>query len=220
MIELFDRGLLAVILTAIAAFVAVGLIRRSRTFTLVGVAMLSWLVVLKYLLPNVMPASWRSVLWFGLTVALLGFMWVAIIQQPARLARRLGFIRRSPEWEYDVILAGLIDDFNEKIAVARGLDEAARRRGGRPAEAERATVQSEARRILERLRSVAPPTSGWADLVNEYLQLLELHMEHLGSPISEELEHRFQNLNATATLHREQLRSSYRANASSLFRWP
>lgn len=220
MLELFDRGLLAGILAAIAAFAGVGLIRRSRTFILVGVVMLTWLLVLKYLLPHVMPASWRSALWFGLTVTVLGFMWVALVQEPARLARRLGFIRRSPEWEYDVILAGLIDDFNEKIAVARGLDEAARQRGDRPADAGRAAVQSEARRILERLRSVAPPTIGWAALVNEYLQLLELHMEHLGSPISEELEHRFQNLNATATLHRDQLRSSYRANASSLFRWP
>ena len=168
MLQLPEFAPLTVLVVATVGFTAVGLIRRSRTFILVGVALAASLLGPKYLLPRDMPDAWRSVIDTGVTVALAAFVWVAIVQEPAWLARRLGFIRRSPEWEYDVILTGLIDDFNEKIAVARGLDEAARQRGDRPAEAGRAAVRSEARRILERLRSVTPPTNGWAALVNEY----------------------------------------------------
>lgn len=215
-----ENALLALLFAAITAFAVVGLVRRSRTILLVAVTVAAALIAATLDIPGDMPRSLKTATRWGVIAVASALIWVALVQEPVWLARRLGFIHRSREWEYDVFLAGLVDEFNEKIAVARGVDQAARHRGHQPAEAERAVVQSEARRILDRLRSAAPPSNGWADLMNEYLQLLELHMEYLGSPISEELEHRFQDLNATATIHREQLRSSFRAKARSQFRWP
>jgi hypothetical protein len=170
--------------------------------------------------PGDVPAPWWGAIRYGLVAATLAFLWVALVQEPVWLARRLGFIRRSPEWQYDVILTGLIDDFNEKIAAATTLDITSRRNMARPSTGERDALRNEAERILTRLRSTPAPTDTWAALAAEYANLLALHIEHLGEPISLQLERHLLDLNANATSHREGLRADYRSKARSMFRWP
>lgn len=220
MIQLLELAPLAVLVTATVGFTAVGLLRRSRTFILVGVALAATLLGPKYLLPRDMSASWRGVIDIGLTVALAAFMWVAIIQEPAWLARRLGFIRRSPEWEYDVILSRLMREFNDTARAARDLDIAARQRGEQLADAERDGLRADAERILTTLRSTPAPSEGWAKLGAECVGLLELSLAHFGVPISEEVRRQFLDGDAKTTAHRDELVAEYQAEARSLFRWP
>jgi len=153
-------------------------------------------------------------------VALAVLLWVAIIQEPAWLARRLGFIRRSPEWEYDVMLSRLRGAFNDKERAARDLDIAARQAGERPADAEREALLSDARQILATIRSTPAPSHGWAALAAECVELLELSLEHFGLPIDDTVSRQFLEGDAKTTGHREELVAAYQARARSQFRWP
>jgi hypothetical protein len=173
-----------------------------------------------YEFPRDVPAPWRSAIRYSLIAAMIAFLWVAIIQEPAWLARRLGFIRRSPEWEYDVILSGLRRDFNDKERAARDLDIAARQRGEQPPAAERDTLRADAERILATLRSTPAPSEGWAALAAECVDLLEMSLQHFGVPISEEVKRQFLDRDAKTTAHREEVVATYRAKARSQFRWP
>jgi hypothetical protein len=220
MLQLLELAPLTVLVVATVGFTVVGLIRRSRTFILVGVALAASLLGPKYLLPRDMPAAWRSVIDTGLTVALAAFLWVAIVQEPAWLARRLGFIRRSREWEYDVILSGLRRDFYEKERAARDLDIAARLRGEQPPAFERDSLRADAERILATIRSTPAPSERWAALAAESVELLELSLEHFGVPIDETVRRQFLDGQAKTTAHREDLVAVYQAKASSQFRWP
>jgi hypothetical protein len=132
----------------------------------------------------------------------------------------LGFIRRSPEWEYDVVLSGLRRDFYRKERAAVDLDIAAHKGGEAPPAAEREALRAEAERILARLRSTPTPSEDWAELATECAGLFELSLEHFGVPITVEVEREFLERDARATAKRDQLVEDYRAKARSNFRWP
>lgn len=218
--QLLELAPLTVLVVAAVGFTTVGLIRRSRTFIIVGVALAASLLGPKYLLPSDIPASWRSVLDIGSTVALAVLIWVALVQEPVWLARRLGFIRRSPEWEYDVTLSALRRAFYEKVRAATDIGRAALERDDPPPANELEELRSDAARILATLRSTTAPTPGWAALAAECVALFELSLEHFGVPIDETVRRQFLDGGAKTTAHREELVAAYQARARSLFRWP
>lgn len=218
--DLIERAPLAFLVAAIIAFTAVGLVRRSRVFLLSGVVVAVTLLGMVVPFPRDIPPQWRSVIRNGLIVAMVAFLWVALVQEPAWLARRLGFVRRSPDWEYDVILSGLMNDFQTKERAARDLDIAARERDEPPPATERDALRAEAEQILARLRATPTPSEGWATLAAECAELLELGLEHFGVPISEEVRREFVERDAKVSARRDRLVADYRAKARSAFRWP
>jgi hypothetical protein len=211
---------LAFLIAAIAAFTLVGLVRRSRTFVLVGLVIAASLVPLYYEFPPDVPAWLEITIRYGSMVAMGAFMWVALVQEPVWLARRLGFIRRSPEWEYDVTLCRLRAAFNAAERAAVALGRASLERGEPPRPHDRDDLRAEAERILATLRATPAPTAGWATLAAECVALFELSLEHFGEPIDEAVENRFLDGDTKTTVLHEKLIAEYQAKSRSQFRWP
>jgi hypothetical protein len=211
---------LAFLIAAIVAFTIVGLVRRSRTFTLVGLVIAASLVPLYVELPPGVPAWLEVTIRYGSMAAMGGFMWVALVQEPDWLARRLGFIRRSPEWEYDVTLCRLRQAFDDKVQAATALGRATLEHGEPPRPHDRDALRAEAERVLATFRATPAPTAGWATLAAECVALFELSLEHFGEPIDEVVERRFLDGHATSTALHEKLVAEYEANARSQSRWP
>lgn len=218
--ELPQAALVAFLIAAVAAFTIVGLVRRSRTFVLVGLVMAVALVPTLGGLPRDVPAPWRSVIGWGIVAAMIAFVWVAVIQEPVWLAYRLGFIRRSPEWEYDVVLARLLREFGALLHAAQELDIAARNRGEPPPAAKREALRAEAEAIVARIRSSEAPSEEWAVLASECVEMLEHRLQHFGVPITNAEMQQVLELDAKTTAHRDQLVADYSAKATGRFRWP
>jgi len=218
--ELIRIAPLAFLIAAIVAFMVVGLVRRSRTFVLVGLVITASLVLLYYEFPPGFPAGGEIAIRYGLMLAMGAFLWVALVQGPEWLARRLGFIRRSPEWEYDVALSRLRRAFYDKERAAKALGGASLERGELPRSDDRNALRADAERILATLRSTPAPTAGWATLAAECVALFELSLAHFGGPIDEAVERQFVDGHAKTTALREKLVEAYQAKARSQFRWP
>jgi hypothetical protein len=211
---------LAILIAALVAFTIVGLVRRSRTFVLVGLVIAAWLLTLYYEFPSGFPAWLAVTIRYGSTVALGAFLGVALVQEPVWLARRLGLVRRSPEWEYDVTLCRLRQAFDDKVQAATALGRATLERGEPPRPHDRDALRADAERILTTFRATPAPTAGWATLAAECVALFELSLEHFGEPIDEVVERRFLDGHTTSTALHEKLVAEYEAKARSQSRWP
>jgi len=211
---------LAFLIAAIAAFMIVGLVRRSRTFVLVGLVVAASLVPLYYEFPPDFPAPWEITIRYGLMLAMGAFIWVALVHEPVWLARRLGFIPRSPEWEYDVRLSRLRAAFLEKERAAIALGRASLAAGEAPRADDREALRRDAEEILATLRTTRAPTAGWAALAAECVALFELSLEHFGEPMDDSVVRRFVDGDAKTTELRKRLVAEYQAKSRSQFRWP
>jgi hypothetical protein len=218
--DLLGVALLAILIGAIVSFIVVGFLRRSRTFVLVSFVIAASLALLYYEFPPDFHESWEFAIRYGLLVALGALLWVAINQEPAWLARRLGFTRQSPEWEYDVTLSGLRRAFYEKVRAAAEIGRVALERDEPPPANEIEELRSDAARILATLRSTSAPTPGWAALAAECVALFELSLDHFGVPIDDAVERQIQAGHARTSELREKLVAEYRFKARSQFRWP
>ncbi|MEW5992159.1 MAG: hypothetical protein AB1736_12540, partial [Chloroflexota bacterium] len=113
-------------------------------------------------------------------MAMGAFMGVALVQEPVWLARRLGSVRRSPEWEYDVAFCRLRQAFYDKVEAATALGRASLEGGEPPRPRNRDALRADANRVLAAFRATPAPTAGWATLAGECDALFELSLEHFG----------------------------------------
>ena len=148
---------------------------------------------------------------YALIAGALAVMYVALIQEPAGLATRLGFKRRSAEWEFDSALSRSIETFNRVLAVGRET---------RPSGTAFDALRSEAEALVRELRALPPPTPEWGKLAAGYVRLMELHVESFGRAFTEGRLAEFEGRLATLTADRERLRAAYRERATRLFKWP
>ncbi len=68
---------------------------------------------------------------------------------------------------------------------------------------------------LRRPRQPSRHERCWADLVSMYGPLLRIHVDEFGSPLSDDLERYFRELNGRATVRREALRAGYQRGHSA-----
>lgn len=126
-----------------------------------------------------------------------------------RIARWRTWLRirmpgQSPERRFDRLLTATISEFNDVLDV--GADR-------RPEGAARAKLKDDARAIAARLETLTPPTAKWQGLVDDYIELMALHLQHFGEVLPEDVQRQFAEINDRATIRREALREAYRSNA-------
>lgn len=132
---------------------------------------------------------------------------VALVGRPAWVVERLGLQdgdRRQREFDWR--LTRLIDEFNQVLRSARET-----RPEGEVLEA----LLLDAREIVRNIQDLPAPNSDWADLVSMYVTLLRIHLDEFGSPLSDDLERYFRELNGRATVRREALRVGYKRGHSA-----
>lgn len=218
--QTLERVAVALLILQAVGFAGVGLRRRSRTFVLAAGVVAATVLIIVSGFPADVPAPWRGAIRYAVIAAMTAFLWVAIIQEPAWLAYRLGFVHRSPEWEYDVLLSRLAREFTRRERSARELDVDARSRIQPPPVGKREALRTEAEQIVATIRLSKTPSEGWSILAYECVEILELRLQNFGVPITDEMRQKVLDANAKATAHRDQLVAAYRAKARSAFRWP
>ena len=188
-----------------------GVIKRSRTLSVAAAASLVALFASTQRIPIQAPSAVRTVIAYALIGGACAILYVALEQEPAGLARRLGFRRRSVEWEFDRELARLVDAFNRVLDVGRQT---------RPAGDRLDALHEEAEALVRELREFPPPTPEWQNVAEAYIRLMDLHLDSLGRAFSAEELAEYERLLADVTAERERRRAAYRERAERLFRWP
>lgn len=185
-----------------AGFAAVGLIRKSRTFLVIAGGN-----TMAFLVAGVVEGIVAAVV----VIAALALTWVALFQEPDRLARRLGLVRSSAEHEFDTAITGIVDRFNDVLERARE---------SRPTGSTREHLRSQAATETGALRALRPPDSSWAEVAQTISEAMEVHLHGWGEPLSDEQRTRVIELAKRADARRAELRAAYRSRDASLFRWP
>jgi hypothetical protein len=110
---------------------------------------------------------------------------------------------QSPERRFDRLLTATISEFNDLLDVGAH---------GRPEGAARAKLKDDVRAIATRLETLTPPTAKWQGLIDDYIELMTLHLRHFGEVLPEDVQRQFAETNHRATIRREALREAYRSN--------
>lgn len=183
-------------------FALVGVIRRSRTFMILAGANTIALWIAYSVETPIGIAVW---------IASFALTWIGIFHEPLWLARRLGLVRRSIPFEFDHRLGAVVNDFGDVI---RRANEA------QLSEVERDAFREEGERLLQTLRSLAPPNAEWASLAGAYEELFEIDLDGLFRGLTEEQVRRFTEVRDRLPETLESLRVAYRAEAKAQFYWP
>lgn len=180
---------------------AIGIVRRSLGHLVAAASFGVGLTVAANALRWDLPAGIDMALPIGVAVAAILVARLALVHEPIWLAQRLRFKRpEAREWEFDWKLTKLVDEFNEVLSLGETT---------RPAGEAREALRSDARRILRKMLELRAPSDSWAELVSMYVTLLRIHLDEFGSPLPEDLERYFRELNGRATVQREMLRARY-----------
>ncbi len=110
----------------------------------------------------------------------------------------------SPEYLFDRQLSSILQEFNDVLKVGSQ---------GHPEGAARDALKARAAEIANLLATTTPPDPEWRDLVTDYLELMNLHLQYFGEVLPEDAQRRFAVVNQRATDHRERLRNVYRSRA-------
>jgi hypothetical protein len=199
--DLIWNAVVAGILLLIGVLAALGVERRSPRLVVAAGSLGVALVAATGAIPWQLPLDTERILTIGIVVLAFALGYVAIFQQPAWLAKRLGFTDLSArEFEFDWKLTRLIDEFNEVLRIAKATQADGE---------ERDALRLDVARILQGIQDLRPPTHGWAELVTIYMTLFRIHLDQFGSPLPENFERHFLELNEHATAQRETLRAGY-----------
>ena len=130
-----------------------------------------------------------------------------VVSALRRLLRpRLAALRRQrdPQYEFDLLITSLLDDFNAVLNAGRET---------LPEGTAREVLKARAAAVVTRLANAIPPTPAWRELVDDYLQLMEIHLRYFGDVLPEDAQRSFAVVNQRANDRRESLRRSYRGTA-------
>jgi hypothetical protein len=205
---LLDSGLRVLLGLVAVAFLAAGLLRRSRTLVTVGVAVLVALSAAILPVPDAVPPALRSPVAYATIAVALGVTWVALTHEPSWLAARLGFPPRNREREFDRQVSAIIEAFND---VVRGARES------KPAQ-QRLERRMEIQALMASLRQLHAPSPAWQQLVLEVEALMTMHLETFGEPTSERAVRDFLARNARLTEACRELRARYQAEGAKALR--
>lgn len=198
---LIHDALLGGALIVTLGMAAAALVKRSRGLLVATAGIGTALFAATQPMPIEAPATVKTATAYALIAAGWAIAYVAVVQEPAALARRLGLTDRRVEWEFDVALWHVVRDYNRLLGVGRDT---------RPTGDDFHRLRAEVEALVRELRDLRAPTPEWQEVAAAYIRLMEVHLEAFGEPFDEARRREFDEVLASATAEREHLRQVYR----------
>jgi hypothetical protein len=112
--------------------------------------------------------------------------------------------QESASYQFDAQLSSLINEFNDVLRIGSET---------RPEGAAREKLKARAEDVAARTEALSPPDAEWQEVLEDYVWLEAIHLEHFGEVLPIDVQRHFAGISQRATRRREELRERYRGEA-------